>query len=224
MKWTLIYFDDQIQNLECFKEVLDEDFEVIGTSDVTEYEALLQNHHPHAFIIDVHMPRIDGHSLYKKISEHPLYNGCPVFFISGDQSDENKIKSYEGGGVDFLSRDLKIEEIIVRLKNKIKFFLQRSTNLELGNLEVDLYTMIAKIGGKPLDLTLLELKMLNHILRAFPSHLSRQELIFKVWGNDSIKPGTINTHLTNLKPKIENWDYVIKVREDNLILVKKEKV
>lgn len=223
MKWTLVYFDDQIQNIECFKELLSEQFNVIGCNDSTAFSEILQNNHPHAFLLDVHMPVMDGHALFKKISEHPLYNGCPVIFISGDQSDENKIKSYAGGGIDFLPRDIKTEEIIVRLTNKIKFYLQMSTSLELGNLMMELKTMKASINDKTLDLTLLELRMLSHILRAYPKTLTRHDLIQKVWGNDSVKPGTINTHLTNLKPKIEEWDHQIKVREENIIVQKKDK-
>jgi DNA-binding response OmpR family regulator len=222
MKWTLIYFDDQQANIECFSELLAEDFNVIGCLDASKYSDLLTHHYPHAILLDVHMPVLDGHTLYKKISEHPLYNDCPVIFISGDQSDENKIKSYEGGGIDFLSRNIKTEEISARLTSKIKFFLARSTNLELGNLEVDVSTMKATIEGKTLDLTLLELRILSHILRTFPQNLTRQGLIKKVWGNEIVKPGTINTHLTNLKPKIESWDHQIKVREENLLVMKKE--
>lgn len=221
MKWTLAYFDDQIQNIEAFTEVLSDKFEVIGCSDATKYAKILEDYNPHAILMDVHMPILDGHTLYKKISEHPLYNNCPVIFISGDASDENKMKSYEGGGIDFLPRDLKIEEIAIRLENKIKFFMQRSIHLGLGNLDVDVQSMKATIDGKSLDLTLLELRMLCHLLRSFPQTLSRPELILKVWGNDTVKPGTINTHLTNLKPKIENWDFQIKVREDNILIQKK---
>lgn len=223
MKWNLVYFDDQVQNIEAFKEILSDKFIVTGCSDATDFPRILEENHPHAILLDVHMPILDGHALYKKISQHPLYNGCPVIFISGDASDENKIKSYEGGGIDFLSRDLKIEEIAIRLENKIKFFIQMSTILELGNLQVDVKSMKASIDSKGLDLTLLELRMLSHLLRAYPQTLSRMDLIQRVWGNDSVKPGTINTHLTNLKPKIDNWDHQIKVREDNILIQKKDK-
>lgn len=221
MKWTLVYFDDQIQNIEAFKELLSDKFEVIGCNDSTRFPKILEENHPHAFLLDVHMPIMDGHDLYKNIAKHPLYNGCPVIFISGDKSDENRIKSYNHGGVDFLPRDINSEEIIIRLTNKVKFHLQMSTSLELGNLKIDTKAMIASIDNKTLDLTLLELRMLSHILRALPGALNRSELILKVWGNDSVKPGTISTHLTNLKPKIEIWDYQIKVRDENVLLMKK---
>ena len=222
MKWTLVYFDDQIQNIEAMKELLSEEFNVIGSHDATTFPAILEENNPHVILLDVHMPIMDGHELYKKITEHPLYNGCPVIFISGDQSDENKIKSFAGGGIDFLSRDLKTEELVARLKNKIKFFLDRSTELSLGNLEVDVMSMRASIGTQTLDLTLLELRMLSSILRHYPQTMTRSELIRKVWGSDTVKPGTINTHLTNLKPKIESWDHQIKVREENILVQPKD--
>lgn len=222
MKWTLLYFDDQISNIDVMTELLSEEFNVIGSHDATQYPKLLEENNPHLILLDVHMPILDGHTLYKKITAHPLYNGCPVIFISGDQSDENKIKSFSGGGIDFLSRDLMTEELLARLKNKIKFFLDRSTSLSLGNLTVDVMSMKASINGKVMDLTLLELRMLSSILRHYPHPLTRTELIHRVWGGDTVKPGTINTHLTNLKPKIDGWDHQIKVREENILVQPKE--
>lgn len=218
MKWNLVYFDDQVPNIECFTELLSEQFNVIGCTDASTFENVLENYFPHAILLDVHMPGLDGHSLYKKIVGHPLYNNCPIIFISGDQSDETKIRSYQEGGIDFLPRDIKAEEIIIRVTNKINLFLQMATKLELGNLFVNCETMKATINDKNIDLTLLELRMLSTILRTYPQSLTRQDMILKVWGNSSVKPGTINTHLTNLKPKIEDWNYQIKVREENILV------
>lgn len=221
MKWTLLYFDDQVQNIEAFRELLSEKFNVIGCNDATKFPTMLEENYPHTILLDVHMPIMDGHVLYKNIADHPLYNGCPIIFISGDQSDENKLRSYEKGGIDFLPRDLKIEEIAIRLVNKAKLFSQMSTSLELGNLTVDVKSMKSTIAGKNIDLTLLELRMLSNILRSYPQALTRAELIQKVWGSDSVKIGTINTHLTNLKPKIEDWNHQIKVREESILVQKK---
>lgn len=218
MKWTLIYFDDQIQNIEVYKELLEDDFHVIGSNDVRQFDTIIQENHPHAFMLDVHMPFMDGHALYKNIIQHPLYNGCPVFFISGDVSDENKIRSYESGGVDFIPREMPSSELILRLSNKIKLYLQMSTVLELGNLRIDVKRLKITIQGQVIDLTLLEMRLLGILLRAFPQVISRSEVILKIWGSEPVKPGTINTHITNLRPKIENWDHMIKIREDNIII------
>jgi DNA-binding response OmpR family regulator len=221
MKWNLVVFDDQIENIECLKEVLGEGFNVVGCQDVTTFPQVLGRIQAHALLVDVHMPVIDGHALFQKIAAHPVYNGCPVFFISGDPSDEVKLKSYQEGAMDFFSRTIRPEEMVIRLSNKIRFFVERSTNLGLGNLEIDASSMKAAIAGKTIDLTLLELRLLSHVVRSYPRSLSRTELIEKIWGSDPVKPGTINTHLTNLKPKLEPWDYVIKVRDDSILILGK---
>ena len=104
----------------------------------------------------------------------------------------------------------------------MKFFLERSTILQVGNMELDLNSMKASVDGESLDLTLLEFRMIGWILRYFPNFIGREEMILKVWGKDTVKPGTINTHLTNLKPKIENWDHKIRFRGESITVIKKE--
>lgn len=222
MKWTLCYFDDQIQNIEIWSDLLEENFNVVGCTDARKFPTIMKDNHPHAFMLDVHMPVMDGHTLYKKITEHPLYNGCPVFFISGDVSDENKIRSYESGAVDFLPRDLPVEEIMLRLSSKIKFYLQTSTVLELGNLRIDVQSLRTTLNNSEVDLTLLEMRLLGILLRAFPQTITRTEVIRKIWGDEVVKPGTINTHIANLRAKIEKWNHGVKIREDNILIQPKE--
>lgn len=222
MKWKLIYFDDQIANIECYGELLEDQFEVIGCHDARLYEVLLKEHTPHAIILDVHMPKMDGHELYKRIADHSRYNGCPVFFISGDLSDETKVRSYQSGAVDFLSREIRSDELILRLVNKIKLYQQRSTRLDLGNMQLDFESLELTIGHEVQSITMLEMRILGILLRSFPEFVTRANLIKMIWGEESVKPGTINTHITNLKPKIEKWDHAIRIRDDHVLIQKKE--
>ncbi len=221
MKWNLVVFDDEPNSIENFEQTLAGDFHVFGCQDPSKFSAVLERVYPHALLVDVHLPAINGHTLLQHILAHPKYNGCPVFFISADPSDEVKLKSYQEGAMDFFHRTIGREELVLRITNKIRYFVDRSTTLELGNLDIDATTLRASISGSPIDLTLLELRLLSHIVRAFPRSLGREELIEKIWGRDPVKPGTINTHLTNLKPKLEAWDYLIRVRADNILLIQK---
>lgn len=221
MKWKLLYFDDQIQNIEVYKEVLEDHFSVIGCQDPALFSELIKEHHPHAFLLDFHMPNMDGIELARKITQDRLYNGSPIIFISGDISDETKVKALQSGGVDFIPRGVKSEELILRLSSKVRLYLQRSTILELGNLRIDKTTLSSTVKDEVVDLTLLEMKILGCLLRAYPEMVTRTDMIKRIWGDETVKPGTINTHLTNLRPKIENWDYNIKTREDNVFLQRK---
>lgn len=218
MKWTLIYFDDQVQNIECFQELLGARFNVVGCDNSMAYQTVLADYYPHGILIDVHMPNLHGHELYKRISEHPLYNGCPIIFISGDQSDENKLKSYLEGGIDFLPRDLSPEEIVIRITNKIKYFQSTSNKIGLGNLEIDFEFMTATVSSALVELTILEFRLLSSVLRTYPDPISCADLKLKVWGDSVVRLGTISTHLSVLRSKIANWDHQIKLREEQITI------
>ena len=221
MKWNLALFDDQDFNLEVMMDIFSPYFNVIVSSNPGDYKKILEENNIHVFLLDVHMPKMSGYELYERIVEHPLYSGCPIIFISGDESDKTLIQSLDRGGVDFIRKGTSAEEFILRIKNKVNLFLRATTVLELGSLYLNFKEMRATLNGKDLDLTLLELRMLSYILRAHPKNLTRSELIQKIWGEaTSVKPGTINAHFTNLKPKIEGWDYQIKIRGENIVVSK----
>jgi DNA-binding response OmpR family regulator len=222
MKWKLVYFDDQSLSIECYQEFLKEQFDVLGIMDPMAYSDVIKNHSPHIFLIDVHMPLINGHELAERILEHPLYNSCPIIFISADETHENKIQSFQKGGVDFISRSLDPQEIKLRLINKVKFFVEQSGYFQLGNLHLQMKILLVSINNKPIDLTLIEFRLLGHILRAYPQVLTRGDLLEKVWEDELVRPGTINTHLTNLKSKIAKWNYLIKVREENVLVLPRD--
>ena len=218
MKWTLLYFDDQLDNIEAMTELLSDRFHVIATQDVNNYSKLMDEHRPHAFLLDVHMPQMDGYTLYTKIQEHSQYNGCPIIFISGDQSLESRLKSQDMGAIDYISRELRVEELVVRLINKIKLHQLTALKLEVGNLNVDLETFKVVVDDEIIDLTLLEMRILGVLFRNYPESVTRAELIKKIWGDEVVKQGTVDTHITTLRPKLKSWDHTIKVREDNILI------
>jgi DNA-binding response OmpR family regulator len=78
------------------------------------------------------------------------------------------------------------------------------------------------VDGESIDLTLLEMRLLGILLRSFPQAITRAEVIRKIWGDEIVKPGTINTHIANLRPKIEKWNHKIKIREDNILIQPKD--
>lgn len=222
MKWLLLYIDDQPQNIDSLKLLLADKFEVIGSSDPAKYDHLLTTHKPHAILLDVHMPQMDGYCLYTKIIEHPNFNDCPIIFISGDLSDENRIRSHSSGGVDFFNRDMRPDELVLRLLSRVKHFQQNAIRLSVGNLTMDFEALKVFIDGKSVELTLLEMRILGALLRIHPGLIIKAEVIKKVWGEENVKPGTLNTHFSLIKPKLRAWDFEFKSKEDRIILCLKE--
>lgn len=217
MKFNLVYFDDQIQNIEVFQLLLKESFIITGLTETENYGEILKKIKPQAILLDLHMPSSDGLVMYEKIINSEDFNGCPIFIISGDISDESRIKSIEKGAIDFFSRELSGEEIKLRLLNKIKLFLQGSALIDVGNLRIDSDKFAVSIKNKSIDLTMIETRILFCVIRAMPHALHKDELMAKIW-SDTNNKSKINVHLSNMKLKLWNWDHELKIKDSEVLI------
>lgn len=218
MKFQIVYFDDQIQNIEAYQAVYRDTFNIAGYTDPAEYSQVLAIHKPHGILLDLHMPKLDGLALYSRITNCPSYNGCPIFFISGDVSDESRLKSIQSGAIDFFTRTISKEELAVRMVNKIKMYLQGSALIDIGNLQLNSESFNILVNGKPSDLTLIETRILISLIKALPDAVDKDELILKIWGESSTK-GKINVHLSNMKIKLRDWNHEIRVKGNALSII-----
>ena len=209
MKSEIAYIDDNKLNLECIQTVLSSDFEVYTFNKPSEFLGQYENSSLVTILVDIHMPEMDGFSLYEKIIEHPHYNGCPILFISSDDSDSARIKSFMLGAVDFLNRTINPDEMIARIKSKILFFQKHRSIIEFTNLRVNLTLLKAYINDTELPLTFIEFKILCLVLRSYPDVITKDQLIQHVWRTDHVLDATIYTHVSNLNSKLGDWDYEI---------------
>lgn len=215
MKFQIVYFDDQAQNIELYKLLLKEDFNIAGFTETANFSEILKQHKPHGILLDLHMPTQDGLVLYDKIIQSENYNGCPVFFISGDISEDKRLKSLQLGAVDFFERTISEKELRLRLMNKIKMFLQGPVLIDIGNLQLNSESFNILLAGKQSDLTLIETRILIYLIKAIPEAVDKNDLMLKIWGPECTK-GKINVHLSNMKAKLWNWDHEIKIKDNCL--------
>ena len=209
MKAEIAYVDDTVLNLECIKTILEQDFSVQTFQKPENFLDTFSSFSYAAILVDIHMPSLDGFGLYEKIVAHPHYNGCPVLFISSDDSDQARIKSFVLGAVDFLNRDINPEEMIARVKSKIQFFQKHRSIIEFTNLKVNLTLLKAYLNNDELKLTFIEFKILCLVLRNYPDVVTKDQLIQQVWRTDHVLDATIYTHVSNLNSKLDDWDYEI---------------
>lgn len=209
MKAGIAYIDDNKLNLDCIKTILDQDFEVEIFQKPEAFLTKFESTSYTSILVDIHMPTLNGFSLYEKIIEHPHYNGCPILFISSDDSDSARIKSFVMGAVDFLNRAINPDEMIARIKSKIQFFQKHRSIIEFTNLRVNLTLLKAYLDSKELPLTFIEFKILCLVLRNYPDVVPKAQLIQQVWRTDHVLDATIYTHVSNLNSKLGAWDYEI---------------
>lgn len=222
MKPSMAYIDDSQSNLDCIRLIMQEDFTVETFSDPLEFLRKYPASPYNTIMVDIHMPKMDGFTLYSKIIEHSHYNGSPIFFISSDDSDESRIKSFSLGAVDFLHRRLSSVEMLTRVLTKIAFFQKHRSVFEFGNLKLNMTLLKTYLGEDELKLTFIEFKIMTHILKSYPEMITKEDLTEKIWGSGFVVDATLHTHISNLNAKLGNWDHeVVTERNRGITLLKK---
>lgn len=120
-KEFILLIDDDVDFVTLAKYLLEkEGFLLIVAPDGKRGLEMIYDFKPSLILIDIHLPDIDGFLIFESIVTKLKKNHTPIIIISGDDSKENKIRSYQMGAVDFISKPIDKELFIANLKNRIK--------------------------------------------------------------------------------------------------------
>ena len=70
---------------------------------------------PDLILLDVAMPGIDGYEVCRRLKAQPKTRDIPVIFISAHDASEDKLRAFEMGGVDYVSKPFQVEEVLARV-------------------------------------------------------------------------------------------------------------
>src|SRR5271165_6309344 len=103
-------------------------------------------------IIDRMLPKMDGLKLVEEIREHG--NSTPVLFLSALSEVDDRVRGLKAGGDDYLTKPYAFAELLARVDALMRRRQPASvkTQLQVGDLELDLLTRTAKRNGSAIDL------------------------------------------------------------------------
>lgn len=218
---SLLLLDDDHAQLDYLASILETDYKITKCRNAIEAWNNFNTINYDGCIIDVHMPIISGLEFIQQIREKKTQNHCSFFLLSSDTSNITKIQALNLGIKDFLWPDMSKEEISVRIKNNLhaEKNCPKLAVKTYKDLSVDILKLMAYINSSKLELTLIEFKLLNQLLLAPNTIISRDELKQLIWPEVFVLDKTLNTHLTNLRLKISKSEVEIKsVKNEGIIL------
>ncbi len=99
------------------------------------------------------MPEIDGYEVCRRLKAEPQTRGIPVIFLSALDESLDKVKAFNVGGADYVTKPFQIEEVLARVRHQIRLqqlqkenakqqqqLEERSQKLEAANAELALFT------------------------------------------------------------------------------------
>ncbi|UOY08100.1 hybrid sensor histidine kinase/response regulator [Muricauda sp. SCSIO 64092] len=123
----ILAIDDEQLNLELLRFILERnDFIFKGTSNVDHFFELLAEQRPNLILLDVIMPSIEGFELCEKLKGRKEYKDIPVIFLTGKVNVRDKVRGFQVGGVDYVTKPFNEQELIARIQTHVE--LRRAKN------------------------------------------------------------------------------------------------
>ena len=91
---------------------------------------------PDLFLLDINMPEMNGYELCESLKSNPELSTAPVIFLSALSATEDKVKAFQAGGADYITKPFQLEEVQARVLTHLKLHqLQQTLRLQNDLLE-----------------------------------------------------------------------------------------
>ena len=133
----IMVVDDQPANLKLLEDMLKVDgYKVRSFPRGRLALAAAVQHPPDLFLLDINMPEMNGYEVCERLKSNPELAAAPVIFLSALSATEDKIKAFQVGGADYITKPFQLEEVQARVHTHLKLHqLQRTLQQQNDQLE-----------------------------------------------------------------------------------------
>ncbi|MEM7345768.1 MAG: SpoIIE family protein phosphatase [Chloroflexota bacterium] len=136
----ILVVDDTRANIRLLSTLLDrQGYTVQFALDGTKALASIEKKAPDLILLDVEMPGMSGYEVCERIKAKPETQDIPVIFISARSEVVDKVRGFEVGGVDYVTKPFQVEEVLARVDTHLKLRnLQRALQETNDQLQQDM--------------------------------------------------------------------------------------
>lgn len=136
----ILIVDDIPANLQVLSSLLKE--QGYKARAVTNGKLALQaisRQQPDLILLDINMPEMNGYEVCQQLKSQPDTQEIPIIFISALNELEDKVKAFQAGGVDYITKPFQFEEVKARVETHLRIRqLQHSLQTQNASLEASL--------------------------------------------------------------------------------------
>jgi DNA-binding response OmpR family regulator len=154
-------------------------------------------------VLDIMLPDHDGLSLLRRLRESA--DRTPVLLLSARGALNERVEGLDAGADDYLAKPFALEELIARVRALTRRGNEsKAMQLRVGDLILDTVTRVAERGGRKIELTAREYRLLELLMRSAGRICGRMMIIEKVW-DYHFDPGSniVDVYVRRLREKID---------------------
>ncbi len=154
-----------------------------------------------AAILDLGLPNMSGLNVLRRWRSEG--HNLPVLILSGRSGWAERVNGLNAGADDYLEKPFHAEELLARLRSLLRRSSGKSDVVRQRDLEVNAAAGTVTKGGEPIELTALELRMLDHMVRHADRIVTQSELLDHVYSvNHGRDSNVVEVYVARLRKKL----------------------
>ena len=204
----VLIVEDETDLVKLLKYNLEkESFKVSYATDGALALAEARRDPPDVVILDLMLPGLDGLEVCRQLRRNDQFLRTPILILSARSEEADRIVGLELGADDYVTKPFSTREVIARVRALLRrnepAAPQRS-KVNRGDIVIDPTAHSVQVGGKAVELSALEFKLLHYMALHPGMVFSRDQLLDGVWGNDrSVTPRSVDVYVRRIREKIE---------------------
>jgi two-component system alkaline phosphatase synthesis response regulator PhoP len=159
-----------------------------------------------AILLDVMLPGGNGFDVCRTIRQRGIQ--IPILMLTARGQVVDKVVGLKLGADDYLVKPFEMAELLARIEallRRVPVASASADTVRFGDVAIDFRRAEVKKGGRAVDLSAREFKLLRYFVEHRGAVLSRDELLNEVWGYNSMpSTRTVDVHVAWLRQKLES--------------------
>lgn len=202
----LVIEDETTLNKNICEALLAERFTVESAFDGFLAERFLKKEMFDCVVMDINLPKKNGYDLCKEFREYNTQT--PILMLTAFDELEDKIKGFDSGADDYLTKPFFMKELVMRINSLVKRSQSKSENnndiLFASDIFINTAQKKVKRQNQEIQLTPREYQILVKLCKNQGEIISKNDLIKEIWGTSlDVNTNTIEVYINFLRNKID---------------------
>jgi DNA-binding response OmpR family regulator len=151
----LLLVDDQPENLRVLSMTLDKQgYDIRSTVSGKMAITAAKTAQPDLILLDIMMPEMDGYEVCRQLKSQVETSDIPIIFVSAIDDTLDKVKAFQVGGSDYITKPFRIEEVSARIENQLQI---RQLQVRLRDQNIRLEKELQRVRSQQSQNELLQL-------------------------------------------------------------------
>jgi DNA-binding response OmpR family regulator len=200
----LLVDDDQTLSRLLSQYLRESNFEVLEAPNGAAGLRMAYNEHPNLVLLDVMLPGMDGWEVCARLRE---LSDIPVIMLTAKATEADKLHGFQLGVDDYVTKPFSFVELVARIQaviGRAQNVHKETGYIAHGEIVLNMEKYQASLGGRTLELTPTEFRLLEVLVRRKGRVASEEDLIREVWGSQRSDPALVRRYILMLRKKLES--------------------